>query len=106
MKKLHAFILLTFSAIGSAFSMQTSPSASREATYTYGTTTIRLIEGDMFAIPTTSKDPIALVNAANSRLQHGGGIALAFARQFPDLQRKSNEYLDNYYKNGIDVGTA
>ncbi len=41
-----------------------------------GETTFRLVQGDI-----TERDVDAIVNAANSRLQHGGGVAGAIVRK-------------------------
>lgn len=51
------------------------------------TTTIRLISADL-----TERDVDAIVNAANSRLQHGGGVAGAIARKGGQvIQDESNK---------------
>jgi O-acetyl-ADP-ribose deacetylase (regulator of RNase III) len=50
-------------------------------------TTIRLISADL-----TERDVDAIVNAANSRLQHGGGVAGAIARKGGQIvQDESNK---------------
>jgi O-acetyl-ADP-ribose deacetylase (regulator of RNase III) len=50
---------------------------------------LQLVEGD---ITTESLD--AIVNAANSQLQHGGGVAHAIARAGgPRIQQESNEWI-------------
>ena len=44
--------------------------------YTIGGRTVRLVQGDI-----TERDTEAIVNAANSHLQHGGGVAGAIVRK-------------------------
>lgn len=52
-----------------------------------GGTRIRLIKGDL-----TEADTEAIVNAANSRLQHGGGVAGAIVRKGGSIiQEESNK---------------
>jgi O-acetyl-ADP-ribose deacetylase (regulator of RNase III) len=52
-------------------------------------TVLELIEGDI-----TKLDTDAIVNAANERLAHGGGVAAAIARSGgPAIQRESNEWV-------------
>lgn len=46
------------------------------AEYTIGPAAIRLVQGDI-----TLRDTEAIVNAANSHLQHGGGVAGAIVRR-------------------------
>lgn len=49
--------------------------------------TIRVIKGDI-----TERDVDAIVNAANTHLQHGGGVALAIVRKGGDIiQQESNK---------------
>ena len=53
---------------------------------TIGSTVIRLLSADL-----TERDVDAIVNAANSRLQHGGGVAGAIARKGgPVIQEESD----------------
>jgi len=44
--------------------------------YSIGDRTVRLVQGDI-----TERDTDAIVNAANSHLQHGGGVAGAIVRK-------------------------
>jgi O-acetyl-ADP-ribose deacetylase (regulator of RNase III) len=54
--------------------------------------TINLIQGDI-----TRQDTDAIVNAANERLQHGGGVAGAISRKGgPVIQRESDEWIGRY----------
>jgi O-acetyl-ADP-ribose deacetylase (regulator of RNase III) len=54
-----------------------------------GSVEIRFIVGDI-----TKLDVDAIVNAANSYLQHGGGVAGAISRAGgPEIQKESDEYL-------------
>lgn len=54
-----------------------------------GTTTIRAQTGDI-----TRQEVDAVVNAANDRLQHGGGVAAAIARAGgPTIQRESDDWV-------------
>ena len=53
---------------------------------TIGPATIRLVQGDI-----ALADTDAIVNAANTHLQHGGGVAAAISRRGgPDIQRESD----------------
>lgn len=59
---------------------------------TVGTTDIVAVEGDLTAIGVD-----AIVNAANTRLQHGGGVAAALARAAgPELQRASDGWVRDH----------
>ena len=52
-------------------------------------TTLELIEGDI-----TEMDTDAIVNAANERLAHGGGVAGVISRKGgPAIQRESSEWV-------------
>ncbi|MFQ6102385.1 MAG: macro domain-containing protein [Anaerolineae bacterium] len=52
-------------------------------------TTLALVEGDI-----TEMDTDAIVNAANERLAHGGGVAGVISRKGgPAIQRESNEWV-------------
>ena len=52
-------------------------------------TVLELVEGDI-----TELDTDAIVNAANERLAHGGGVAAAIARKGgPTIQRESDEWV-------------
>lgn len=53
---------------------------------TIGGKVLRIMTGDI-----TASDTDAIVNAANNRLQHGGGVALAISRKGgPAIQQESN----------------
>jgi putative ATPase len=55
---------------------------------------ILLIKGDI-----TEEKVDAIVNAANSTLSHGGGVAGVISRKAgPNLQKESNEYVQKYGK--------
>jgi O-acetyl-ADP-ribose deacetylase (regulator of RNase III) len=50
---------------------------------------VKVIQGDI-----TEVEADVIVNAANSYLQHGGGVALAISRKGgPTIQRESDEYV-------------
>jgi len=56
---------------------------------TVNRTTLELIQGDI-----TEMETDAIVNAANERLAHGGGVAGAIARKGgPAIQRESDEWV-------------
>lgn len=55
---------------------------------------ILLIKGDI-----TAENVDAIVNAANSNLSHGGGVAGVISRKAgPDFQKESNDYVEKYGK--------
>ena len=61
---------------------------------------IKLVSGDI-----TIEETDAIVNAANSQLQHGGGVAGVIARKGgPDIQKESNEYIKKYGK--VETGNV
>ncbi|KUK83466.1 MAG: Appr-1-p processing domain protein [Petrotoga mobilis] len=61
---------------------------------------IKLVSGDI-----TIEETDAIVNAANSQLQHGGGVAGAILRKGgPDIQKESNEYIKKYGK--VETGNV
>ena len=50
---------------------------------------IQIVQGDI-----TSEEVDAIINAANERLQHGGGVAWAILRKGgPDIQRESEDWI-------------
>lgn len=54
--------------------------------------TLQLVQGDI-----TRQDVDAIVNAANERLQHGGGVAAAIARAGgPEIQAESNRWVEKH----------
>ena len=63
---------------------------------TIGATTIRLVSGDL-----TERDVDAIVNAANSRLQHGGGVAGAIVRKGGQVIQDESDAIG-----GVPVGGA
>lgn len=61
---------------------------------------IKLVSGDI-----TTEETDAIVNAANSHLQHGGGVAGAISRKGgPGIQKESNEYIQKYGK--VETGNV
>lgn len=53
---------------------------------------IQIVQGDI-----TTEDVDAIVNAANERLQHGGGLAWAISKKGgPAIQKESDEWLQQY----------
>ena len=68
---------------------------ARKILYEYetdGMTLIRVVQGDL------TQEPVdAIVNAANSQLSHGGGVAGAIARAGgPDIQHESDRWIDEH----------
>ena len=54
--------------------------------------TIQIVQGDI-----TTENVDAIVNAANERLQHGGGVAWAISRKGgPAIQKESDERIQEY----------
>ena len=54
--------------------------------------TIQIVQGDI-----TTENVDAIVNAANERLQHGGGVAWAISRKGgPTIQKESDEWIQEY----------
>lgn len=54
-----------------------------------GNVVVEIVEGDI-----TEMEADAIVNAANSYLRHGGGVALAIVRKGgEEIQRESDEYV-------------
>lgn len=65
-----------------------------------GNTTLKVIEGDI-----TEEGTVAIVNAANSYLAHGGGVAYAIVRRGgKEIQEDSNRIVKE--KGPIPVGEA
>jgi O-acetyl-ADP-ribose deacetylase (regulator of RNase III) len=63
-------------------------------------TVVELIEGDI-----TRLDTDAIVNAANARLAHGGGVAAAIARSGgPVIQKESDEWVRRHGR--VPTGSA
>ncbi len=63
-------------------------------------TTLELVAGDI-----TQLDTEAIVNAANERLAHGGGVAGVIARAGgPTIQRESNEWVREH--GAVKTGSA
>ena len=51
--------------------------------------TIQIVQGDI-----TTEEVDAIVNAANERLQHGGGVAWAISKKGgPDIQKESDQWI-------------
>jgi len=59
---------------------------------TDGMTLLRVVQGDL------TQEPVeAIVNAANSQLSHGGGVAGAIVRAGgPEIQRESDRWVDRH----------
>jgi len=63
-------------------------------------TTIELVKGDITTLETD-----AIVNAANERLAHGGGVAAVIARAGgPAIQRESNRWIQAHGR--VPTGSA
>ena len=63
-------------------------------------TTLELVEGDI-----TEMDVDGIVNAANERLAHGGGVAGVISRRGgPTIQRESNAWVHQHGR--VTTGTA
>ena len=66
----------------------------------FGKTVIELIEGDI-----TKMDTDAIVNAANSKLAHGGGVAAAIVKEGGEtIQEESNTWI--FARGEVPVGSA
>ncbi|MFW6262825.1 MAG: macro domain-containing protein [Thermotogota bacterium] len=62
--------------------------------------TIEVVKGDI-----TSEETEAIVNAANSALQHGGGVALAIASAAgKELRKESEQYISEHGQ--VPTGSA
>ena len=67
---------------------------------TINETTIELVEGDITKLETD-----AIVNAANERLAHGGGVAAVIARAGgPAIQKESNRWVQEHGR--VPTGSA
>ena len=63
-------------------------------------TTIALVQGDI-----TSLETDAIVNAANERLAHGGGVAAVISRAGgPVIQKESNRWVQEHGR--VETGSA
>jgi O-acetyl-ADP-ribose deacetylase (regulator of RNase III) len=63
-------------------------------------TTIGLVQGDI-----TSLETDAIVNAANERLAHGGGVAAVISRAGgPVIQKESNRWVEEHGR--VETGSA
>ena len=66
----------------------------------FGKTVVELIEGDI-----TKMDTDAIVNAANSKLAHGGGVAAAIVKKGGEtIQEESNTWI--FARGEVPVGSA
>lgn len=62
------------------------------ATFKYGETTVEIVQDDI-----TKQETQVIVNAANSHLQHGGGVAAAIVRTAGvEVQIESDEYVKKF----------
>ncbi|MGJ8454335.1 macro domain-containing protein [Pseudothermotoga sp. U03pept] len=62
------------------------------ATFKYDKTIVEVVQDDI-----TKQETQVIVNAANSRLQHGGGVAAAIVRAAGvEVQMESNEYVKRF----------
>src|SRR5512137_2976755 len=68
---------------------------------TIGAATIRLVSGDL-----TERDVDAIVNAANSRLQHGGGVAGAIVRKGGQVIQEESDAIGFVPVGGAAMTTA
>ena len=60
--------------------------------FNYSNVTIEIVQDDI-----TTQNTEAIVNAANSQLQHGGGVAGAIVRKGGfSIQKESTEYVKKY----------
>jgi O-acetyl-ADP-ribose deacetylase (regulator of RNase III) len=68
---------------------------------TVGSAIIRLVSADL-----TERDVDAIVNAANSRLQHGGGVAGAIARKGGQTIQEESDAIGFVPVGGVAMTTA
>ena len=71
------------------------------AEYTVGAKKLRLVAGDI-----TERDVDAIVNAANSRLQHGGGVAGAIVRKGGQVIQDESDKIGFVPVGGAAITTA